>query len=240
MNNFSIASYDVSSKFGVVDHVNLDGFVVTLVCANHQTAVGADPVKTHFIGHWQVTNYATAYNDYQIVILWDAVRKRVVILRCLPHTAKGCHTWKRNTAAEGYSFSAMYGASPTRDLLRIANTGNFPVIEPMIKGAALYLAEYSAWHKLDLTASVDLPVWKSNVAETDMEMIASSGLKSGVHEDHAFFARADKYADARWDNAEITAKVQAYATEYFLELKGKHEEDGSTRHFQLMNIIKAA
>jgi hypothetical protein len=234
----NLVCYDVSSQFGpcgTTRHIILpNGMPIALVSANGQVVEGADPKKTHAVGHWQVTDYSTAYNDYEIVICFWLERRQVVILRTLPAGAKNSACWKRNTAALNWAFAGYAGAVPTSDLRHIAKPGSFPATDEMVEGASIVLAEYGCWHEWDLEGTVNLPVWRCNADESDMTMLTTDGLIAPVLADHAFFARADGYSDARWDIAELNARVNSFAVGHKKSLKT------GIVQFQCLNIIKAA
>lgn len=134
--------YFDASKHRIPGRIVVDGLTVDLIAKNTQKGMRLGPIKRATI-HWTADRYTYAYDDYHYCFVWDKANRKMHVVKMLRLSQMGQHAKLANTGNVGMSFCAMRGATS------LSNLGPEPIEPEMLKGGAIFAAEFCAWHKLD-------------------------------------------------------------------------------------------
>lgn len=139
----------------------------------------------HITLHWTAGDHTQTFDDYHFCIQGDGT-----IVKTLPITERGAHTWQRNTGNVGIAFCAMLDG--------------YPVTPVQIERMAKLCAEVCIRFGIDPTGTISLIQYRDqgDALEDTGRMIDAPTVT-----DHCWFAKADGYYPARWDIGELLPTV---------------------------------
>lgn len=174
-------------------------------------------VITRVTLHWTAGGYEQVFDDYHFCIRGDG---RVV--KTLPITVKGAHTWGRNSGNVGIALCSEAGAVAHAGPDGLRPVGSkFPTQAIQLERMALLVAELAFTQTLALTGTVNMA--KIRPDRATMRMVPAGGrCQVPVVTDHGWYSVNDRYADAgamRWDIGDFKDDVLRKAAWYLEQLR---------------------